>query len=132
MAGGIPITDPVELAWCEFARERADKGIPVAGCSEQPVSIASFKAGAEWERGKHLSLSALEKSLKEEERSACAELVRAASEEIFRPIREAFASDPKYIHKQDGGSFVRWGFVEGDVLAAIHALAERIEARGRG
>lgn len=60
MAGGIPITDPVELAWCEFARKRADLGIPVAGCGEQSVSIASFKAGAEWKR------------------AACADLVRAA------------------------------------------------------
>ncbi len=49
MAGGIPITDPVELAWCEFARKRAEMGIPVKS-REQAVSIASFKSGAEWER----------------------------------------------------------------------------------
>jgi hypothetical protein len=60
MAGGIPITDPVELAWCEFARHRADQGIPVHGCGEQSVSIFSFKAGAEWER------------------AACVEVARAA------------------------------------------------------
>lgn len=66
-----------------------------------------------------------------DENAACAELVRAAAQEIFRPIREAFTADPKYIHKQDGGSFIRWGLVERDVIAAIHALAERIEARGK-
>jgi hypothetical protein len=58
---GIPITDPVELAWCEFARRREEKAWPgPIRPGEQGLSIASFKAGAEWERG------------------VCAELVRAA------------------------------------------------------
>jgi hypothetical protein len=67
----------VELAWCAFARERDAMRVPVE-MREQGVSVASFKAGAEWERGKHLSIAALEKALKHEERTACADLVRAA------------------------------------------------------
>jgi hypothetical protein len=59
MSGGIPITDPVELAWCAFARKREEKWRPIED-REQGVSIASFEAGAAWER------------------AACAELARAA------------------------------------------------------
>lgn len=41
---GIPITDPVELAWCAFAREHEKMGLPIF----QSASIVSYKAGAEW------------------------------------------------------------------------------------
>ena len=38
-----PITDPVELAWCDWADRHP-------AMREQGESIASFKAGAEWQR----------------------------------------------------------------------------------
>lgn len=82
MSNGIPITDPAELAWCEFARER-ERFMPVK-MGEQGISIASFKAGAEWER------------------TACAELVRAAGCGCGGGLGPDRGDDDVYLNETDG------------------------------
>jgi hypothetical protein len=111
MAGGIPITDPVELAWCEFARARAKMGFAVE-LGEQEVSIASFKAGAEWER------------------AACAELVRAAG----CLCKQRFVAHEYQREWRPPYDFT----FEGDRDSGVHdrrcpvAILAAIEVRGRG
>lgn len=77
---GIPITDPAELAWCEFARKREERAWPIES-RDQGLSIASFKAGAEWQL------------------AGCAELARAAGcvcHELVRGGRAVFRGSGHY------------------------------------
>jgi hypothetical protein len=111
MSAGIPITDPVELAWCAFASEYNDIGLPVKP-QEQGVSIASFKAGVEWER------------------AACAELVRAAGC-ICRLLMSVQDFKGAAGFNACGGSdrLGAWEISAHDPRCS-HTLAAAIEARG--
>ena len=106
MSNGIPITDPVELAWCAFARDHEEKWGKITG-GEHGLSVASFKAGAEWER------------------AACAEVARAAG-----CICYMVAGVPKVYRKGDDGLF-RFYIVDHASFCPTAILAA-IEARGRG
>ena len=103
MSDGIPITDPEELAWCAFARNHEEKWRAIP-CAEQGLSIASFKAGAAWER------------------AACAELRQAGCicHELIHGGQAVFRASGHY----------RSAVQEHDPRCP-HALAAAIEARGR-
>jgi hypothetical protein len=113
---GIPITDPEELAWCDFA-QRQEKTWRAIELTEQGLSIASFRAGAGWER------------------AACLEIVRAAGCACWVLDRvglfEGTFSGNK-IRTRPGGTVEDLRSIEVHDPRCPHALAKRIEARERG
>jgi len=111
MSGGIPITDPVKLAWCAFARDHEEKWRRISP-GEQGLSIASFEAGAAWERGE------------------AAELVRQAGCTCHPPdFEEGGVGAFNPVGGPDGLGI--WTILEHGPRCP-RALAAAIEARGRG